>query len=128
MKITKNPQPGLKEPGPADIKTIESATAVSKRTKTTFHAIQGLHERFSPAKMHVISDKEAGLIRTELELEARTDLEVQDVRDMAVMLYSQYAEIAEKKHGLVAMQTEMDAMSAICAVIDAEKSRRGMDV
>lgn len=108
--------------------TNNQKTNTGGRTKSIFQAIQGLHERFSPAKMHVISDKEAGMIRTELELAARTDLEVQDARDMAVMMYSQYAEIAEKKYGLVAMQTEMDAMSAICAIIDDEKTKRGMDV
>lgn len=108
--------------------TNNPKTNAGGRTKSTFQAVQGLHERFSPAKMHVISDKETRLIRAELELEARTDLEVQDVRDMAVMMYSQYAEIAEKKYGLVAMQTEMDAMSAICAIIDNEKVKRGMDV
>lgn len=99
-----------------------------RRTKSTFKAIQGLHERFSPVQMHIISDQEADTIRTELELDGRTNLEVQDARDMAVMMYSQYAELAEKKHGPAAMHAEMDAMSAICTVIDSEKAKRGMDV
>lgn len=100
----------------------------NRRTKSTFKAIQGLHDRFSPTQMHVISDQEADTIRSELELNGRTNLEIQDVRDMAVMMYSQYAEIAEKKRGLEAMRAELDAMSAICAVIDNEKTKRGMDV
>lgn len=100
----------------------------NRRTKSTFKAIQGLHDRFSPAQMHVISDQEADTIRTELELGGRTNLEIQDVRDMAVMMYSQYADLAEKQRGIAAMHAEMDAMSAICAVIDSEKAKRGMDV
>lgn len=96
------------------------------RTKTNFMAMNGLMDKYTPAVRGIVSDSEAALIREELELETRDDLELNDVRDTAVMLYGQMASEAEKSQGIQAMMELMDAMSAVTAVIDQEKASREM--
>lgn len=98
------------------------------RTKSTFKALEELHENFKPATRGIVTDAEAAQVSDILELDARTDLEIQDARDMSVMLYGKWADLAEKNTGIAAMMDEMDAMSAVCAVIDREKTKRGMPV
>lgn len=97
-------------------------------TRTDFHMIKELHEKFKPANMGIVSGTEKKLIMDTLEIPARTDIELQNLRDMAVMLYGQWADTAKQASGLSDMMKEMDAMSAVTGVIDTEKAKRGMPV
>ncbi len=97
-------------------------------TKPDFQMIRDMHDNFRTANMGVISDHEAQQVRAMLELDARTDIELQNCRDMCVMLYSQWADKAKAASGLPDFMKEMDAMSAVTAVIDKEKGRRGLPV
>lgn len=97
-------------------------------TKTDFHAIQELQQAYTPAQKGILSQAEITLIRTILEIKDRTDIELQNIRDMAIMLYSQRAHDAADKNETSKSITLMDAMSGICTVIDDEKFARGMPV
>ena len=99
------------------------------RTKTNFEAVRSLQSKYRPAVCGIVSDQEKDLIRTELELDARSDLELQDARDAAVMLYCQAPQPADGRAAEpAACMGCMDAMSAVCAVIDEEKCKRGLPV
>ena len=95
-------------------------------TKTDASALMDLKGKYVPAARGVLSKSEADLIRTTLEIATRTDIELQNVRDMTVMFYGRLAE-RDGTDPAKAMAV-MDAMSGICAVIDEEKCRRGMPV
>lgn len=95
-------------------------------TKTDFHAIMELKKRYTPTQRGIVNDSEEELITATLELKSRTNIELQNVRDMVVMLYSQFA----NREGNDVRKTMelMDAMSVICGVIDQNKLERGMAV
>lgn len=94
-------------------------------TDTDFHLIGKLKDQYAPAMRGIVSATEKDLITATLELDARTDIELQNVRDMTAMLYGQQA--AQEKDPAAALGL-MDAMSGICAIIDQEKIRRGLPV
>lgn len=96
------------------------------RSKTNFNAVQELMARYSPAQRGIVSNAEADLIRSVLELDRRNGLELDDIRDAVVMLYGQTAGQAEKVQGVTAMMDMMDAMSGATAVIDQEKACRAL--
>lgn len=95
---------------------------------TDFHMITDLKKSYKPATRGVVTANETDVIRQKLDIPNRTDVELQNVRDMSVMLYSQWAQAAEGAHRTTECMELMDAMSAITAVVDAEKSKRGLDV
>lgn len=98
-------------------------------TKTDFHAIMELKREYTPARRGIVSDTEAEQIKAALEIKSRNDIELQNVRDMVVILYGRWSETARAKEGCVQETMElMDAMSAICCVIDQEKFNRGLEV
>lgn len=97
-------------------------------TRPDFPMIQDLHAKFKPAQTGIISQTEEQLVMDALEIPKRTDIELQNCRDMAVMLYSQWADAAKGTGGLPGVMAEMDAMSAVTGVIDKEKGRRGLPV
>ena len=99
-------------------------------TKTDFHAIMELKKEYTPARCGFVSATEAEKITTTLEIKLRNNIELQNVRDMAVMLYSQWANSEREKTGGRSDKSMeyMDAMGAICCVIDEEKFNRGMEV
>lgn len=97
-------------------------------TKTDFHAIKELREKYTPAYPGIVNAAEAELIREVLEISARSDIELQNARDVVVMMYGKWADAQEQKDNHPAMMELMDAMSAICAVIDQEKFQRGLPV
>lgn len=97
-------------------------------TKTDFHALLELREQYTPETRGFVSKEEEALIKKVLELETRSDIELQNIRDMAVMFYSQLTDHAQDEDHVKEAIQNMDAMSAICCVIDQEKSRRGMEV
>lgn len=97
-------------------------------TKTDFHSIQELKEKYTPANCGFCTGAEVALIREVLELDARNNIELQNVRDMSVMLYGQWSNnLRSHERHAEAMQIS-DAMSAVCCVIDDEKFKRGMEV
>ena len=60
-------------------------------TKTDFHSIMELKENFKPKERGWIDQEEAAQVKKVLELDGRTDIELQNIRDMAVMLYGQWS-------------------------------------
>ncbi len=96
-------------------------------TKTDFHSIRGLKEKYTPEQRGIVKEAEIKMIREALEINTRTNIELQNVRDMTVMLYSKWTDAAMESDSKKVMEL-MDAMSAICCVIDQEKWGRGMEV
>ena len=97
-------------------------------TKTDTQSINELEKAYGPEQLCTVSVEESDLIYKILELEQRNDIELQNIRDAAVMFYGQKA-----RFGNAAVPTEkyvmaMDAMSAVCAIIDREKLKRGLSV
>lgn len=97
-------------------------------TKTDFHSIKELKEKYTPAQQGIVNATEAELIREVLEIPARNDIELQNARDMVVMLYAQWAESQRQKGSASAAMQLMDAMSAITHIVDMEKSERGLPI
>ena len=97
-------------------------------TKTDFHSIMELKENFKPKERGWIDQKEAAQVKNVLELDARTDIELQNIRDMAVMLYGRWSSSSRENGDYEEMDAYMDAMRAICAVVDDIKMRRGLGV
>jgi len=95
---------------------------------TDFHMITDLKACYRPKTRGIVSNDEALLIQQKLQLPNRTDVELQNVRDITVMLYGQWASTAQDQGDTAKAMTFMDAMSAITAVIDQEKTARGLDV
>lgn len=96
-------------------------------TKTDYHAIMELREQYTPAQPGIANVAEIAMIREALEISARSDIELQNIRDTAVMMYGRWADEKREKDISETMAL-MDAMSAICGVIDAEKLDRGLPV
>ena len=97
-------------------------------TKTDYHLIMDLKSRYTPAQSGVLDSGEIALIREMLEISSRNEIELQNVRDMVVMLYGQWADAQRQKENVPATMELMDALSAITYVIDQEKIRRGLPV
>lgn len=106
-------------------------------TKTDYHAIMELKDKYTPAQRGIVNAAEVETITATLEIKSRNNIELQNVRDMTVMLYGQWADAMRKKDREAAegdgaafekAMEYMDAMSAICCVIDQEKFNRGMEV
>jgi len=92
-------------------------------TKPDAVLISMLRERYTPNTRYIVSPAEKELIEEVLELKSRNRIELQNIRNLVVLVYSREAELAQEK-ALTAV--EMDAMSAICSVIDlclAKKTR-----
>lgn len=58
-------------------------------TKTDFHAIQELREKYTPKMRGIVSSEEAKTICEVLEIDKRNNIELQNIRDMVVMIYGQ---------------------------------------
>lgn len=57
-------------------------------TKTDFHAIQELREKYAPKVRGIVSGEEAKTICEVLEIDKRNNIELQNIRDMVVMIYA----------------------------------------
>lgn len=82
-------------------------------TKTDFHAIQELREKYAPKVRGIVSGEEAKAIYEVLEIDKRNNY------------------LEDKKNGVQAVDKSaeyLDAMSAIICVIDYEKFKRGIGV
>lgn len=106
-------------------------------TKTDFHAIQELREKYTPKMRGIVSSEEAKTICEVLEIDKRNNIELQNIRDMVVIIYGQWFDksrdqyLEDKKKGVQAVDKSaeyLDAMSAIICVIDYEKFKRGLGV
>lgn len=73
----------------------------------------------------VCSGKVAKMIFDKLHLSERSDVELQDIRDMAVILVEH---LSSQKMDDYTQKKRWDCMSAITAIIDLEKFSRGMDI
>lgn len=106
-------------------------------TKTDFHAILELKEKYTPKVRGIVSGEEVKTIYEVLEIDKRNNIELQNIRDMVVMIYGRWATEAREEY----MQSDcnddqdfgksmeyLDAMSAIVCVIDSEKFVRGLGV
>lgn len=97
-------------------------------TKTDYHLISDLKSRYTPAQRGIVTAAEVEMIRETLEIGSRNNIELQNVRDMLVMMYGRWADSQQQKDNASATMELMDAMSAITHVIDMEKSKRGLPV
>jgi len=97
-------------------------------TKTDFHALKELRSIYTPASRGYVTAAEIETISHILELDDRSDIELQNIRDMCVMLYSDAIERRRAEHDVPGTTSEMDAMSAICTVIDQKKVERNLEV
>lgn len=97
-------------------------------TKTDFHSLMELKESFHPQGRRWINNGEAELIKRALELETRSNIELQNIRDMAVMLYEKWSSSSRADGKYEEMDVYMSAMSAICAIVDSIKVQRGLEV
>ena len=97
-------------------------------TKTDHHAIMELKKIYTPAKRGIVNATEEKIIQEILELNSRNDIELQNIRDTAVMIYSRWADSLQGENNISVIVGVMDAMSAICGVIDNEKFKRGLPV
>lgn len=86
-------------------------------TKTNFHMLREFNMK--PEHFGVLNGNEVEQIRNHFQLEERSNIDLQNLRDFVVMFYS----------GKTRDNIEMyDRMSGIVGVIDKEKWNRGMEV
>lgn len=97
-------------------------------TKTDYHAVMELKKVYTPAERGIVNADETELIREVLDISARNNIELQNIRDVTVMMYGRWADSQQQKDNTSAAMQMMDAMSAITHVIDMEKSKRGLPI
>lgn len=96
-------------------------------TKNDFCSIKELHDQYNPASRGIITAEEMITIKNILELENRTNIELENIRNVVVMLYTQWVENARKEGNSSKAMLELDAMDAICTIVDLLKAERGME-
>lgn len=94
-------------------------------TKPDIQELMELSQKYKQKAFGILTQSEESLIKTTLEIEARTSIELQNIRDMAVLLYEQ---LAKNENTAAKSIMRMDTMSAICAVINSEKFKRGDEI
>ena len=95
-------------------------------TRTDFQSICEIKDTFKACGAFVNAG-EAETIKAALELNSRNEIELNNVRDMVVLFYGQWADSYRDKNAELAADIYATA-GAICAVIDDVKFRRGMEV
>ncbi len=95
-------------------------------SKTDYHAIMELKRVYAPAVRGIVTADEEQLIRETLEINSRNNIELQNIRDMVVMMYSRWAGSPKKADNISSIAKVLDSMSAICCIVDQEKSKRGL--
>jgi hypothetical protein len=93
--------------------------------KSNYLMLCELDKEFNPKNFGYITKEEIILVKNILHIEEMDNLALQNLRDMSVMFYClkiDHTEENEKRFSY------MDKQSAICGVIDSEKSKRGMAV
>ncbi len=89
---------------------------------TNFHMIRNLGD-WKPKRHGVLSGPEVEHLRKHFHIGERSNVELQNFRDFAVMYYAHKTE--KNQSG---WDDDWDLMSAITGVIDSEKISRGMEV
>ena len=74
---------------------------------------------FTPDEFGVLNEKEYKQIKDHFMIAERSDIELQNLRNFVVLYYN------TKEHHDI---ETADIMSAICGVIDIEKTKRGLSV
>ena len=85
--------------------------------QTNFTLLRNLEKVYTPEERGYINEEEQKLVKTELQLETATILELRNMRDMVVFFYG-------RKDDMVSW----DKMSAITYVIDCLLADRGAEV
>ena len=86
-------------------------------TKTDYRVICELMINFKPQIRSIINADEIKYLTAEMELDTRSEIELQNIRNTAVMLYSQKADNEESPEKKLFW---MDCMSAVTHVIDSK--------
>lgn len=94
-------------------------------TMTDAKAMETLLDAYHPARPMVVSMDELNLITDTLELNARSDIELQNIRDFAVLYNAARLQNVTDPNTIA---IEMDRLSGITAAIDSEKAVRGIPV
>lgn len=94
-------------------------------SRTDYQCLVALDKKYTPAQRGILSKEEADLIQKELELNTRTVIELNNIRDMSVMFFTIQANSNEQDNPSRTMEC-MDKMSAITHVIDMVLMRRGV--
>lgn len=90
-------------------------------TKTDYEMLLDLNRKFEPKTRGFCNNEECWLIKTELQLEERDILSLRNLRNTAVMYFSD----EQDQDKLI---TKMDKMSAVCCIIDSRLSSLGYQV
>ena len=90
--------------------------------KTNYLMIMDLEDWY-PASHGWITNEESNKIRNTLHIDELDNLALQNLRDFVVLYFS-----TKEEEGKSKLWDEMDKMSAITAVIDAEKFDRDMEI
>lgn len=80
-------------------------------------------ETFKPKHRGFLIGEEVDYLRETFHIEERSNIELQNLRDFAVMYYSLKCDKESQKAWELS-----DIMSGICGVIDDEKFKRGMEI
>lgn len=83
--------------------------------KTNFHMLRELN--FKPRNFGILTGDEVDYLRDYFQLEERSDLDLQNLRDFVVMCFAKEDSLEKQ-----------DIMSGLIGVIDLEKTNRGMEV
>lgn len=94
---------------------------------TNFRMIKALNEIYTPEIRGIVTDREVKLIKNTLCIDEMNLLQLQNLRDMTVMLYSQWADGIGREN-YPAWDISRDKMSAITHVIDMAKIEAGGEV
>lgn len=97
-------------------------------TKTDCHAIMELQKKYVPAMHGIVNEEEKRLIQEILELNSRNDIELQNIRDMAMMQYARWIGSPQQADNISAILKAIDALSGICCIISQERFNRELDV
>lgn len=95
-------------------------------SKPDVQMLMELNDAYKPASRSILTDAESDLIQTTLEIQHRTETELQNIRDMTVMFYGQMADPTQKS--VSEITAIMDKCSGICCAIDLEKAKRGLEI
>lgn len=94
-------------------------------SRTDYQCLVALDKKYTPAQRGILSKTESDLIKKELELNSRTIIELNNIRDMSVMFFSIQVNAHEQDNPPRTMEC-MDKMSAITHVIDLVLMDRGV--
>lgn len=94
-------------------------------TKTDYRAVEELHRVYTPDNQTNLTEREVALVQSTLELNTRSDIEVENVREMAYLMYDRWARVCQEGRDMAGFSRVMDEMCAVCAIIDKEREKRG---